>query len=290
MTIAQNHQLILSIIKKNIEAEVDHILSIALQGFDVQVEIAFAELKDILKESFQGRLKQSPDSFRLLDGVRGLQQEDLCSTFTANQSFDFQPKKTPIILLDESRRAFGYGFINYRVCSPDQLIGSVSRAVSHILSYFGLDLYIDVFDGAKLTRLKQIAKVCGVRHLIDAVVQTAYLAGFKGNAEEAQTYLDRLPFSFYEDLGGGNGDSIEMCAKKFLAHVISHGEHAYSFLKSCLSYYIVNGQGHTMSRASEILNVSRTTLLEHLKSAPKLGVSRFFEGAQQNKDSDPPVH
>lgn len=290
MVIAQNQNLILTIIKKNIELEVDQILSIAMQGFDVQVEISFVELKDILRDAFQERLNQFPNSFRLLNGIQGLTQESLNCILMGDEEPNFQQKKVPTILLDESRRTFGYGFIAYRVRSPDHLLGSVNRAISHILNYFGLELYMDVFDGAKLTRLKQIAKVCGLRHLIDAVVQTAYLAGFKGNAEEAQLYLDRLPFSFYEDLMGGTGDSIEMCAKKFLAHVVSHGEHAYSFLKSCLSYYIINSQGHTMSRASEILNVSRTTLLEHLKSASKLGVSNFFEGSKQTKDSDPPLH
>ena len=36
-----------------------------------------------------------------------------------------------------------------------------------------------------------------------------------------------------------------------------------------------------MTRASQVLQISRTTLQEHLKLADQLGVSNFFEGYRQ---------
>ena len=73
--------------------------------------------------------------------------------------------------------------------------------------------------------------------------------------------------------------SLETCAKRYLSHCITQGDNALDFLKSSLSFYVVGNQRHTMTRASQILNISRTTLLEHLRIAEKLGVPRFFSGS-----------
>ncbi|MBX9704190.1 MAG: hypothetical protein K2X39_08565 [Silvanigrellaceae bacterium] len=143
--------------------------------------------------------------------------------------------------------------------------------------YFKLDIYLDVFDSLKLLRLKQVARLQGIGALIDAVVQTAYLAGYQGNNDKAQSYLDKA--LLHQDLNKNLGFPLEKCAEIFLSHVLSMGNSAHTFLKSCLSYYAVSKKGHNMSHASRLLSISRTTLNEHLRIANQLGVCEFLEGS-----------
>jgi hypothetical protein len=214
-------------------------------------------------------LKINTRAFRIID-------LDNLNTQTDN-SIHEDDHFIPTISLGENKLDSGFGFVHHLVRSPDQLMSSVASAVEIILNHFNLELYVDVFDARKLTRLKQIARVQGVKALIDSVVQTAYYAGYKGDSDSAQAYLDRA--EFLTDVGQLDEEiPLENCAKKFLSHAMTHGENAHSFIKSCLSYYVVSKQGHTMTRASQLLSISRTTLNEHLKIASRLGVHSFLEG------------
>lgn len=263
-------KLISTIIKKKLYEEVDQILSISRQGFDVFAQVEFPEVKTLLITLLEQEVKINSREFRVIDYTKDLQS-------ASSDSYN-EENFIPSVLVGEHKIDSGYGLVHYHVRSPDQLLGNVAAAIELILEHFGLEFYIDVFDAKKLSRLKQIARVQGIKSLIDAVVQTAYYGGYKGDNECAQSYLDRAEF-----ITEGNKIEeeipLENCAKKFLSHVVSHGEDAHLFLKSCLSYFVVSKQGHTMTRASQILSISRTTLQEHLKIAGQLGVSSFLEGA-----------
>ena len=261
--------LISTIIRKKIYEEITQILSISRQGFDVFAQVEFSEVQDLLLELLNDELKINPREFKLIYVKNGVMK--------CNDDWEEAECFMPTLLVGEARVDSGFGFVRYNVRTPDQLIGNVAAAVEMILEYYRLELYIDVFDAKKLSRLKQIARVQGIRALIDAVVHTAYYGGYKGDLDLAQSHLDQAEFLIesspeVEDL------PLESCAKKFLAHVLTHGRDAHSFLKSCLSYYTVSKQGHTMTRASQILSISRTTLQEHLKIAGQLGVSSFLDG------------
>ena len=262
-------KLICSIIKKKLYEDVDKILSISRQGFDVFAQVDFKEVNNVLIDLLEQELKINSREFRII-----YSDEKLNHKVNENEEEeDFMPT----VVVGDCKPKTGYGFVHFVVRTPDQLIGNVASAVEMILEYFKLDFYIDAFDAKKLSRLKQIARVQGLPALIDAVVQTAYYGGFRGDNDSAQTYLDKAEFLTNSTLEEKDV-SLEQCAKKFLAHATSHGEDAHSFIKSCLSYYVVSKQGHTMTRASQILSISRTTLQEHLKIATQLGVSSFLEG------------
>ena len=267
--IASRAKLIASIVKKKLYEEVDQILAISRQGFDVFAQVEFPEVKSLLVQLLEEELKINSREFRLYACPEDQRIEDVL--------FDEDEHFMPTVMVGEHKIDSGYGFVHYQVRSPDQLLGNVAAAIEMILDHFNLEFYIDVFDAKKLSRLKQIARVQGVRSLIDAVVQTAYYGGYKGDSDCAQSFLDRA--EFLNDASRLEEEiPLENCAKKFLSHVLTYGEDAHSFVKSCLSYFVVSKQGHTMTRASQILSISRTTLQEHLKIASQLGVSSFLEG------------
>ena len=275
--LASRSKLIASIIKKKLYEDVDQILSISRQGFDVFAQVDFPEVQSLLIHLLEQEQKINSREFRIVENKLDFQ-------INTSNCADEEEHFMPTVHVGEQKLDSGYGFVFYHVRSPDQLLGNVAAAVEMILEHFNLEFYIDVFDSKKLSRLKQIARVQGIRSLIDAVVQTAYYGGYKGDSECAQSYLDRAEFltdadKMEEEI------PLENCAKKFLSHVVTHGEDAHSFIKSCLSYFVVTKQGHTMTRASQILSISRTTLLEHLKIASQLGVSSFLEGVNAKNNA-----
>jgi hypothetical protein len=181
----------------------------------------------------------------------------------------------PTVLIGNHTIAHGTGFVRYHIQSPAKLLSNIATAIQEILIHFKLERYLDAFDAKIFLKLKEIAKLKGLFCLIDSVVQTAYLAGFLGNQKAAYNYLDT--FNFSENINTNIDIPIELCAKRFLSYCITRGDSSFDFLKSCLSFYLVGNQGLTTAHASQILNISRTTLVEYLKTAEKLGVASFFD-------------
>lgn len=262
--------LIVKILEKHLKKEVGQIVDLTQQGFDVFIYTEFLEITKTLENLLHQEIRINSRAFRLIT-----EPENIATQNSDDLNFAF----IPTVLLGNHVLNHGTGFVRYHIESPDKLLNNIASAIEEILIYFKLERYIDCFDAKVFLKLKEIAKLRGVRCLIDAVVQTAYLAGFLGKQEPAYQYLDTFKISenFEKNTNPPFNAPIELCAKRFLSHCISYGDSSFDFLKSCLSFYVVSKQGLTMTKASQILNISRTTLIEYLKVAEKMGVSSFFE-------------
>ncbi|KAB8030886.1 helix-turn-helix domain-containing protein [Fluviispira multicolorata] len=263
-------KLVSSLISKKLNIEIDQFLSISRQGFDIQIRVEYPEVEKILLEILEVQLKINSRAYRLI-----IEPEQIYSEYELpeNEDLNFMP----IIYVGRAAIKKGYGFITLNLPPPDQLISSIPSTITAVLNYFSLEIYLDVFDSEKLLSLKQIARTHGLNVLVDSVIQTAYLGGFKGESEEAQRHLNKTHFESSNE-SVGKEISLEKCAERFFSYVLLRGEDAHCFLKSSFSYYSIYLQGLSMSRASQILSISRTTLQAHLKTAEELGVSHFFEG------------
>ncbi|BBH51637.1 hypothetical protein [Fluviispira sanaruensis] len=263
-------KLISALISKKLNKKIDEILSILRQGFDVQIKTGYLEVENKVLELLEQQLKINSREFLLFTDSEKL--------YAMNEKSEVEDSSfMPIIFVGNSQIRKGYGFIAIELPSPDLLLTSIPSAISTILNYFNLNIYLDIFDSNKLLSLKKITIIHGLNLLIDSVVQTAYLGGFRGESEDAQRFLDQTQSEVIEDLDKKEVP-LEKCAEKFFSYVLLRGEDAHSFLKSSFIYYSITLQGLSMTRASQIFSVSRTTLLGHLKTAEKLGVSHFFEG------------
>lgn len=265
-------KLISTLIRKKLYEEIDQIISITRQGFDVHAKTDFIEIQNLLIELLEHELKAN-----LLD-VNLIIDPTYLNLDRIKLSEGVLIK--PTIFIHSESLMNGFGFVRYKILSPDHLLSSTASAIENILDYFGLSIFIDAFDSDLLSRLKQIAKTLGLGILIDAVVQSAYLGGFHGDKIRTLQYLDSIQLSS-DEVYSKNSLPVEKCAEAFFSYVMLQGEDAHSFLKSCLSYYAVKLQGFSTTRASQVLQISRTTLQEHLKIADQLGVSSFFEGYRQ---------
>lgn len=269
-------KLISILVKKKLYEEIDQIILTSKQGFDVHVKTDFPEVEKILIELLSLEIKSHSYNTRLIQDPKYLNIE------VEDSGGNFELVFSQTIYVNSNPLKSGSGFVTFNVRSPDYLLSSVSSAIESILKYFGLSIFLDVFDANKLSRLKIVARNFGLGSLIDAVVQTAYLSGFQGDSEQAQKYLDNIQFN-YDYKSNLNEISIEKCAEKFFSYAVIRGDDAHLFVKSCLSYYAVKFQGFSITKASQILQISRTTLQEHLKLADRLGVSNFFDGYIQNQ-------
>lgn len=241
------------------------------QGFDVQVSTGFSEVKDIFLEVAHEELEKDGRAFRLVTSLAALCEEQDTDTGVSGYLQTLYVGDEPL--------PPGYGFVDHPLGPLDVLISSPARMVMTILREYGLEAYIEVFDAPKMKRLKRILRVCGFGALIDAVVKTAFLCGFQGTQGEVEKYLEECLGQTQNRADSACSVSLEFCARRFLDHVMSYGEDAHSFLKSTLSYYAITARGDSATRASQILSVSRTTMMEHLRLAEALGVPKFFEGS-----------
>jgi hypothetical protein len=274
-----HHELIQCFVEQQLNLEVDEILSICKQGFDVFAKSLFPEVRCLLKQALEKRGKASGRSLLIL-------QAEECGSLPA-AARQKPTTRHSVIVLGERISEKGLGLVQHNVRHPDLLISNMAKAVCVILEHFRLDLYMDVFDAQKLRKLKLIVRGQGLHALVDAVVQTAYYGGYKGEENAAIAYLERAEFFFqsYEDAGL---PTIESCARKFLAHAASLGANAHAFLKSALVYFLVVQQGYTTRHASQILSISRTTLQEYLKLANKLDVPTVFDDTAPKKEESEP--
>lgn len=266
-------KLIKELIKKRIYEDINQIINITNNGFDVHVKVEFKEIEQVVIELLHIEQKKQLLNFNLISDPKLLDEK-------FDELFNEQKVLQPTIFVHPDTLRYGLGFIVYNIQSADNLLSSSAYAIEKILDHFGLSLFIDVFEAEIFSKLKQIAKIMGINHLVDAVVQTAYLGGFKGNYAKAVEYLDHMLINC-DELYSKDSVSLEKCAENFFAYIILQGQDAHGFVKSALSFYTVKRKGFSMSKASQMLQISRTTLQEHLKLAEKLGVSNFFEGYRQ---------
>jgi len=262
----RSKKLVLSLVSRQLTDEVENILCVVKQGFDLQVLTEFPEVSNALIELLNLELEGYPELFSLLTDLSQIKKIN-----DPNVNSQFRP----IVLINNKKLENGCGFVRYNLKSPDKLIKNPGSAVKLILDEFGLSNYIDTFNGKIFTKLKEISRIYGVHTLIDAVIQTAYLAGMQGDESAAEYYLNQIHLDNHCD--HNNSDhSINTCAKRFLSHCVAYGDNSMAFLKSSLCFYVAENQKRTMTQTSQILNISRTTLNEHLKKAEILNVGHFF--------------
>ena len=139
-------KLISSIVKKKLYEDVDKILSISRQGFDVFAQVDFLEVHNALIELLEQELKINCREFRIIYSDEKMNDKKKENEEVNEEEEDFMPT----VVVGDCKPKTGYGFVHFVVRTPDQLIGNVASAVEMILEYFKLDFYIDAFDAKKL--------------------------------------------------------------------------------------------------------------------------------------------
>lgn len=258
-------KLLERLIGKKLYAQLDQFLALAEQGFDVAVQLPSQDIHEVFLGMCERELRARQLPYSVASTWEAAAKE--------KQRQDAELEHTPLLYVSLELPPPGSGFIAFNLTSVESLLPSISATVSRILEHAGLAMYLDVFDARKMSRIKSISSAHGLGALIDVVVQTAYLGGFSANEQAVEQYLDS--YSGKHDKGPQTGGRMSFTA--LINDLLKSTQSPHCYLKAALSYYVVRSQGNSMTRASRILNISRTTLQQHLLLAEKFRVYELFE-------------
>lgn len=270
MAISQKNMLS-KLVANRLKSQLDQVFQIVHEGFDVCI---FSKDRDVKEVVFE-LLNQEADSGSCCWIAENCEQ---ANSLRNNQTVDKVFK--PIVLLTDSR-VTGDGFISYTLPETEDLLPNIAQTVQFILEEARLIRFLDAFDGKRTGALKTILREKGFSALIDAVIQTAYLSGLRGQEAEASrklSELQALPSATPKQTENVNPG---VNAAAFFSGIVDVTKEPHVFLKAALSFYMVKHRQQSISKASRLLNVSRTTLQEHMRLAGEFGVERLFQEARE---------
>lgn len=269
----QISQHLVSIIERRLETESQRWLAAVKSGFSVAV---ICHEKEVLMV-IEGFISRRPQLANLRNPSTPpgdelpLTQRDVARSSTATRLSIYCGHPKP-----------GLGAIGFEIPPLLELLPPASTMVVQILENTQLEKYIDAFDGKKMSLLKKILESSGPERFFDAVVQVAYLAGYRGEDVQAYQTLEKA-YNQIENskknghlTKSGNSDHGNPSAMELVFDKIIALPDPHDVLKASLAYYVFHGRNLTQSEASRILKVSRSTLQSHLQLAEHLNVAEYF--------------
>lgn len=261
-------KLLNELIGKKLGLEFEKTLGLMKQGFDVAVQPSSKNLHLLFCELCESEICTRQLSISIAKSWEEASDEKLQQ--------DRSKIYTPILLILMNPPPSGSGFIVIPLPSLESLLPSINTTVSTILDCSGLMTYEEVFDARKMSKIKQIASTQNLGIVIDAVVNVAYIAGVHGDEDRADEYLKALALDF----APLNTTDMRAPFPRVIDEILKATQHPHSYLKAALSYYVVRSQGNSMTRSSRLLNISRTTLQQHLRLAENFKVCELFGDSQ----------
>lgn len=260
--------ILLQLLQPKLALEIDGALSVVRQGFDVVVRVRDSDVREVFKELMRGSV--ATGEFNLGE-----------SFFCFEESERFGRREKPFLLISDETLPEGSGFVSLELPGVEALLPSLSAIVITVLKYFNQEELIDVFDGKHKSFIREILLRKGISAAVDAVVRISFHVGIEGDCNAGERITDEIL-----TLSAGSGARIDVpcesladLATRFFRVMLSKEGNPHVFMKSALSWFVVNAMGHSISEASRVLNISRTTLQDHLRVARIQGVDRFFSTA-----------
>ncbi|MFZ9519185.1 MAG: hypothetical protein ACO3A4_01790 [Silvanigrellaceae bacterium] len=269
----QINQHLVSILERRLETESQRWLAAAKSGFTVAVICHDKEVHMVI----EGFISRRPQLSELRSPSTTPGDES-----TLVRSETVEPRAATRLTIHYGHPKPGLGAICFEIPPLPELLPPASTMVVQILENTQLEKYIDAFDGKKMSLLKKILESSGPERFFDAVVQVAYLAGYRGEDVQAYQTLEKTYVQIENskkngyltksaNSENGNPSAMELVFDKIIALPDPH-----DVLKASLAYYVFHGRNLTQSEASRILKVSRSTLQSHLQLAEHLNVAEYF--------------
>ncbi|NDD92526.1 hypothetical protein EBZ37_10620, partial [bacterium] len=190
-----------------------------------------------------------------------------------------------LILVSSERPTRGLGMLAYPLPDLESILPSTGTLIYTVLEHLSLESFVDSFDGKRTAQIRKLIVKLGFNQIIDLIAEVAFRAGYLGEDEQANDYLERLLQAHPES--GGLLQNNACDAEPFFKRVLADSNEPHGFLKAALSYYVVKVKGANLTTASRTLNISRTTLMEHLRLAQKFKVEGLFLSPNPSTDQAP---
>jgi hypothetical protein len=290
-------QMISTVLRRRLETEGQRWLSALETGFNItivsQEPLLLAVVQQFLEEKFDS-LRVSSAQGRSTDAGTG-DVQDTEDRFKTPVILEHPKKRLVLLALTSAPR--GFAAVTFPLPPLASLLPSAAAMVTQILEATRLDKYIEAFDGKILAQLRKILESSGPDVFLDAVIQTAYLAGFRGDEKTAGDNLEKLvqsksrPFQGYLQTPstpasmtrhGASWDNLQENSVTTLFEQLLQQPDPHDVFKAALAHYVIYGRNVTQTEASRILKVSRSTLQAHLRLAEQLNVTNFFQVTQHH--------
>lgn len=252
--------LVRSLVEPRLEELLAEIASISSHGFKVAVQCR----NKILKEVFYESLSRKLGPLRI-----NLKSSPTQECTVAESSM----RKGSVLVCDEATPHIGHGFVLFQLPSVESLLPSITTVVTRVLQELSLQNYLDCFGAKTVGQLKRVLSARGFFETVDAIAEVAFRAGFSGNEELCSQYLDGM---LHSSSLSPQSKLTEVVPEEFFELILSLSSQPHTFVKAALSYYVVKTSGASVTVASRRLNISRSTLHQHLRAAEQHDVQRLF--------------
>lgn len=183
--------------------------------------------------------------------------------------------RTLYIALNQIPR--GCAAVVFELQPLEALLPGPATMITMLLEAAGLDRFIDAFDAQKLSQLKRIIERGGIDDFFDAVIQVAYIVGFRGDDAQAANYLESTIVRITEaSVQARNTSERASTSLENLFDQLVRLPDPHDTLKAALAHYVFHRRRVSQAEASRILKVSRSTLQSHLQLAERLKVAAYF--------------
>lgn len=180
----------------------------------------------------------------------------------------------------------GMGLVNFSLPSLESILPPTTTVIAVALDQLALTSFMDCFDARRTAEVRRLIAKFGLEFAIDVIAEIALRAGFHGDENLVENYLAGL---LDHNQTQDTREALEFPVERFFKRILAETQQPHGLLKAALSYYVVKVRGTTMTLASRSLNISRTTLLEHLRLAERYNVASLFQQKQENEsNSEPP--
>lgn len=277
------------ILKRRLDVEAQRWLGALDSGFDVAVVSPDRALLEAVQEYLETSTKRFfGKRVPIVEDQKQNERVEVCGresmTPAAQKNTKQEPQSQPQLSLHLRLPRPGYAAIPFELPPIEELLPSPSAMVSQILSSTQLERYMDAFDGRKMSLLKKVLEQSGPEVFFDAIVQVAYLSGYRGDDDAALAALEQRVSEPPNRFGRAKSmeqkqprtDITDRVDLGVLFDKLIEQPDPHDVLKAALAHYVFHGRKVTQSEASRILKVSRSTLQAHLQLAERLNVAEFF--------------
>lgn len=269
-----------NVLKNRFAPEVPAWKSALRQNFDIALVCPSFEIQRVLINFLNAELSDMTPIPRVVpySSLSEVPESSEILAAEAKNDRNGRPSVMGTIYVCEGQPPKGIGLVVFEIQKMQALLPSPAQMVTTLLEMTGLEGFMDSFDGKKMTQLRTLLDKNGFDDFFDAIIQVAYLVGFRADDKGAEDYLEKQlmkPYRADQRSSQVSAQNQIISLEKLFEHLIELPE-PHDTLKAALAYYVFVRRRVSQTEASRILKVSRSTLQSHLQLAERLKVAHYF--------------
>jgi hypothetical protein len=265
------------LLKRRFEMEAQSWKNAINQNFDVAILCRSIELQELVLEYLESQRTLSARLQPIPHPAEAHVEHQTRVNHPEHQPQQSTKQQRRTIYVTSQPSLRGCAAVVFELHPLESLLPSAATMITMILEAVGLERFLDAFDSQKLSQLKRVIEMRGIDDFFDAVIQVAYIVGFRGDDQQASAYLESVLSKGWNSMreSPDKPEKHSTSLEKLFEQLIELQD-PHDTLKAALAHYVFHRRRVTQAEASRILKVSRSTLQSHLQLAERLKVATYF--------------